>query len=191
MLDSSVSCQQLQVIVALSEGLSSTAAAAQAGIHRNTIANWRRNSLPFRESLAHAQYDRALFFREKVEDRIDLAYQTLDDLLTNPKTSPSVRLKAAIFIIEKATTPPPPKQQVPLIIEKLPISAAPPVAIDRNAQIVHNLHNDAQTEPSPQPAVNQTIRRETPKIGRNETCPCGSGQKHKRCCLNKPQAAAA
>lgn len=24
--------------------------------------------------------------------------------------------------------------------------------------------------------------RTTPKIGRNETCPCGSGIKHKKCC---------
>jgi len=24
--------------------------------------------------------------------------------------------------------------------------------------------------------------RETPKIGRNEPCPCGSGKKHKHCC---------
>ncbi len=27
-------------------------------------------------------------------------------------------------------------------------------------------------------------RREYPKIGRNEPCPCGSGQKYKKCCLN-------
>jgi preprotein translocase subunit SecA len=25
--------------------------------------------------------------------------------------------------------------------------------------------------------------RATPKIGRNEPCPCGSGKKHKKCCL--------
>ena len=24
------------------------------------------------------------------------------------------------------------------------------------------------------------------KIGRNQPCPCGSGKKHKKCCLNKP-----
>ncbi|MCF8237763.1 MAG: SEC-C domain-containing protein [Saprospiraceae bacterium] len=24
-----------------------------------------------------------------------------------------------------------------------------------------------------------------PKIGRNEPCPCGSGKKYKKCCLNK------
>jgi SEC-C motif domain protein len=28
----------------------------------------------------------------------------------------------------------------------------------------------------------QTIKRETPKIGRNEPCPCGSGKKFKKCC---------
>jgi SEC-C motif domain protein len=28
----------------------------------------------------------------------------------------------------------------------------------------------------------QTIRRETPKVGRNDPCPCGSGKKYKKCC---------
>ncbi|MBU3936143.1 MAG: SEC-C domain-containing protein [Proteobacteria bacterium] len=23
------------------------------------------------------------------------------------------------------------------------------------------------------------------KVGRNDPCPCGSGKKHKKCCLNK------
>ncbi len=27
-----------------------------------------------------------------------------------------------------------------------------------------------------------TVRRETPKIGRNDPCPCGSGKKYKKCC---------
>jgi uncharacterized protein len=31
-------------------------------------------------------------------------------------------------------------------------------------------------------AVARTFRRETPKIGRNEPCPCGSGRKFKHCC---------
>ncbi|MBZ0093593.1 MAG: SEC-C domain-containing protein [Sulfuricellaceae bacterium] len=26
------------------------------------------------------------------------------------------------------------------------------------------------------------VRRESPKVGRNETCPCGSGKKFKECC---------
>ena len=28
----------------------------------------------------------------------------------------------------------------------------------------------------------RTIRRDKPKTGRNEPCPCGSGKKYKKCC---------
>ncbi len=28
----------------------------------------------------------------------------------------------------------------------------------------------------------QTVRREQPKVGRNDPCPCGSGKKFKKCC---------
>jgi SEC-C motif-containing protein len=28
----------------------------------------------------------------------------------------------------------------------------------------------------------KTVRRETPKVGRNDPCPCGSGKKFKKCC---------
>jgi len=30
--------------------------------------------------------------------------------------------------------------------------------------------------------VVETVRRETPKVGRNDPCPCGSGKKYKQCC---------
>ncbi len=32
--------------------------------------------------------------------------------------------------------------------------------------------------------VGQPIERFEPKVGRNEPCPCGSGKKYKKCCLN-------
>jgi len=32
------------------------------------------------------------------------------------------------------------------------------------------------------------VRRESPKVGRNDPCPCGSGQKYKKCCGHKPAA---
>ncbi len=28
----------------------------------------------------------------------------------------------------------------------------------------------------------RTVRRESPKVGRNDPCPCGSGKKYKHCC---------
>ena len=30
----------------------------------------------------------------------------------------------------------------------------------------------------------RTFRRDAPKVGRNEPCPCGSGKKFKHCCAN-------
>ncbi len=39
------------------------------------------------------------------------------------------------------------------------------------------------------PAVPRTIRRDEPKIGRNDPCPCGSGKKYKKCCLGKDDPA--
>ncbi len=34
-------------------------------------------------------------------------------------------------------------------------------------------------EPLPKP---ETYKREAPKVGRNDPCPCGSGKKYKKCC---------
>jgi uncharacterized protein YecA (UPF0149 family) len=33
-----------------------------------------------------------------------------------------------------------------------------------------------------QPQKVETFRREMPKVGRNDACPCGSGKKYKKCC---------
>ncbi|ULQ58737.1 YchJ family protein [Brucepastera parasyntrophica] len=33
--------------------------------------------------------------------------------------------------------------------------------------------------------ANTTIVRASPKVGRNDPCPCGSGKKYKQCCLSK------
>jgi hypothetical protein len=184
MTDSGLSTQQIVVIDALSNGATATDAAAAAGVHRNTINNWRRNNLAFQFAFAHAQYDRALFYRERAESLADKAYQALEALLADPNAPASVRLKAALYVIDKAATPPAPKSQVQLDLEKVRISPNPPVTIDHDLNIVHPVHNSAQSAQSAQ-SKPQPIRREHPKIGRNDTCSCGSGLKYKRCCLNK------
>ena len=43
-------------------------------------------------------------------------------------------------------------------------------------------HQDANGDQRPNPTQQQTVRREVPKVGRNEQCPCGSGKKYKHCC---------
>ena len=54
-------------------------------------------------------------------------------------------------------------------------------AITPNAQAIHAywLQRRADFKPSV-----STVRRESPRIGRNDPCPCGSGKKYKKCCLH-------
>lgn len=40
----------------------------------------------------------------------------------------------------------------------------------------------AANEPRPEIQIPKTVKREMPKVGRNDPCPCGSGKKYKQCC---------
>ncbi|MGO9895122.1 MAG: SEC-C metal-binding domain-containing protein [Bryobacteraceae bacterium] len=195
--------QQLQVVDALSNGATLTDAAAQAGIHRNTIANWR-SSDDFRAALASAHHDRAVLYRDRAVDLADLAFEALRNVLTDPKSSPSIRLRAAIFIIDKASTPPKFEKEKPAAMagmfaamaetDRMHLSEEQPPEPASDAQECTTAHNDAQPNPvfhmhnSAQP---ETCRRSEPKTGRDGLCPCGSAKKYKHCCLAKPAAGAA
>jgi transposase-like protein len=205
MLDHGLSPKQVEVINALSAGATITGAAAQVGVHRNTISLWRRNLIHFQQALTHAEYDRAIYFREKTEALADLAVDALRRALTDEKTPAGTRVRAALAILNTITSPPEPKKQIMLDIQKLRV---------RPDEAQNEAQNDAQNESQPddsqsaseppiQPAAEayadcvhniaqstrvETIRRNHPKIGRNDQCPCGSGLKHKRCCQNKAAA---
>jgi uncharacterized protein YecA (UPF0149 family) len=96
-----------------------------------------------------------------------------------------VRLRAATFIIQTALGQTPAKAAKPPVLNNLsidPLASKPPVPPQPDQEVEpENLHKNAQ----------QPYRRSAPKIGRNEPCPCGSGRKYERCCLLKPQTAAA
>jgi preprotein translocase subunit SecA len=40
----------------------------------------------------------------------------------------------------------------------------------------------AQAQAAEPPPVAKTIQKDTPKVGRNDPCPCRSGKKYKKCC---------
>jgi len=54
---------------------------------------------------------------------------------------------------------------------------APPPQPQVPKQIFLNANKPAP-EPEPEP---ESVKRELPKIGRNDPCPCGSGKKYKSC----------
>ena len=179
---------QEQVLTAIVGGATITAAAEAANVHRNTIGYWRRTSLAFRRALGHAQYDRAILIRETAEQFVDEAFAALHAILSDPKTPAAARLNAAKFIIQNATTPPLPDPEWSYRMEHLsrsfPDAQNAQTAQTSEPEHVDSMHKDAQSA-KPQPICTG------PKTGRNEPCPCGSGLKFKRCCLNKPRTASA
>src|SRR5438270_747975 len=109
--------EQTIALDAIATGASITQAAAEAGVHRNTIPNWRRETIGFQLALCNAQYDRALHFRERAEELTDLAFATLTAILSDPAASAPVRLKAALAIVNLVTSQVPPQARHPVQIE--------------------------------------------------------------------------
>ena len=124
--------QQQQVLVLLAQGKSINAAAEAVGIHRNTIANWRRSSESFRNHWHTMQYEQAMHWRDELQSIAHVAVDAILKTLTDEKTPASVRLRAALAVIGKVTTVP---------------AAQPDLKPSRN------LHNLAQAAQSPESEV--------------------------------------
>ena len=54
-------------------------------------------------------------------------------------------------------------------------------AIVPNVRKIHAYWLDRRAESA---SVAQPVRRDAPRVGRNDPCPCGSGKKYKKCCLH-------
>ncbi|MBL8294251.1 MAG: SEC-C domain-containing protein [Bryobacterales bacterium] len=176
--DTNLTPVQSGAAIALGFGLSASAVAAKFHIHRSTIHNWLKIPAFF----AAAETCRAEFetqFRNHLAMLTRLALNNIREILTNPDTSPSVRLKAALAVLKQDW--------------KLPHSTD----FDTNSKESDSLRNEMPPD-SPDNQIND-LRNEMPpdchepapaapepirsvKIGRNEPCPCGSNLKYKRCC---------
>jgi transposase-like protein len=113
MLSMSLSPVQQQVLTLLASGSTISAAAAESGIHRNTVANWRRSSEIFRDTLASMQYEQTMHWRDQIEAIAGAALAALQALIADPTTPASVRLRAVLAVLNKITAlpPTPPSEQ--------------------------------------------------------------------------------
>ena len=194
--DSTLTPTQHHVLSLLAQGSSINAAAAAAGIHRNTVANWRRVVPAFAREFEFAARERALFWHDEASGLVQKATEVLSAILNDETAAPSLRLRAALKVISMATEIKPNPaftaeveavhgqmlmQQVPEEATEQADSASENVDI---AQLAKNMHNPAQAR------TNQPHRRPT-EPGRNTPCPCGSGVKYKRCCANRPSGGVA
>ena len=146
---------QTRVAAALAQGATVTGAAREAGIHRTTIHHWFRTEPRFNQAVQQARAEFAATLADELKDLATLALATLRDLLTNPNTPASVRLKAALAVLNRPELP----GKSWSLPEPLPDGEAPA----------------AVKPPAELPAI-------LPAIARSAPCACGSGQKYKRCC---------
>ena len=55
---------------------------------------------------------------------------------------------------------------------------------DEYDEQAHQLYNEGRYDDALLESAT-TTHNERRKVGRNDPCPCGSGKKYKKCCLNK------
>jgi hypothetical protein len=67
---------QAQVVAALAEGRTITAAADAARIHRCTVHDWSKRSKPFRAAINEARSEYEEMFRDGIKDLYVLALKT-------------------------------------------------------------------------------------------------------------------
>jgi transposase-like protein len=98
---------QAQVVLALAQGATVTAAAAAVNLHRGTIYKWLNNQEEFEQAVREAREDYILTLRDELRDLSAVALATLRTLLTDPQTPAAVRMRLALAILERPQFPHP------------------------------------------------------------------------------------
>jgi transposase-like protein len=175
--NSTLSPAQAQVVAALAAGQSITEAARAAGVHRSTIHNWLREGQQFRFEFDTIRQETVEFLRDQLAGLEVAALAALKSLIEDANTPASVRLKAALAVLQRP--------QFPNQTWSLPERIETP----RDEKLVDEFAvamADARMSEKNPLAMPLTIPREIhgtgTSVARNAPCPCGSGDKHKRCC---------
>lgn len=152
---------QIAAIEALTSGLTITAAAGAAGVHRTTIHHWCRTIPEFRETLEAVKMARIDAIRDEMNALAAPSLAILKSIIYDEAASPALRIRTALAIVKFIATPEKP-------IATSDKSSQPPAA---SRDEIH--HNSSLSSPE------TTVESQTP---RNAACPCGSKLKYKRCC---------
>jgi transposase-like protein len=186
---------QAQVIAALAKGQTVTAAAREAGIHGATIHNWIRTEPDFKTALENSQSEYVAALADEMRELSALALTTLRSLLADPTTPPSVRLRAALAVLQRPQFPDqgwslPQRNESPQTQQLVDTMAQ--MKVDDRAL---RMTEATQSKPTPEPSGPQhpsgvwpaasNIQHPPLKPSRCAPCPCGSGLKFKRCCAVK------
>jgi hypothetical protein len=164
MSDQILTSQQNQVLALIATGSTVSAAAEAAGIHRNTIANWRQTQPGFAQEFHEAQFEQSMHWRDQMQSLGALAVDALRAVLADEKATPSTRLKAALVVLNCITKPAPaPKNEPEIAAQSCTTQPQPdenkrPLAYPAQTQQVQ-AHNPAQSEAAPTRAEDRERER--------------------------------
>jgi hypothetical protein len=104
---SALTAVQAQVVLALAQGNTITAAAQAAGLHRTTVYHWLNTQPAFETAIAEARAEYILTLRDELKSMSCLALSTLRSILEDNQTPAAVRLKAALAVLHRPEFPVP------------------------------------------------------------------------------------
>jgi len=180
--DPSLSSSQVRFLHAVTQGATVSAAARQAGVHRSTVYHWLQNQPAFQPAFARARQEYTAELRDQMAELSAGALGALRDLVRDPATPASVRLKTALAILERPAFPDP-EWRLPVSTysaQEQQLSSELNL-IKKDPELWEQLTDPARMMPRPAPPPDESPARPEP-VARNSTCPCGSGVKYKRCC---------
>ena len=97
--------RQEQVALALAGGATITGAAEQFSVNRTTIYRWLKTVPAFADAVQRGRAEFILARRDDLHYLSSRAMETLVAILDNPRSSPAVLLRAAMFILKRPQTP--------------------------------------------------------------------------------------
>jgi transposase-like protein len=174
--NTNLSPAQAQVIAALAQGRTITAAARETDVHRSTIYNWLEHEPQFKTAVENARREYVEILSDGMRDLATAALDTLRRLLEDRSTPHAVRLRAALAILQRPHFPDQgwhlPERIEPMHQQKF-LDDLAEVQADYNAvRAIDAIEAAAKPKEPAEPAP----------IARCAPCPCGSGAKYKRCC---------
>jgi transposase-like protein len=183
------------VALLLASGKSVTAAAEEAGLHRSTIHQWLKTDSKFAAAVESARGEYVETLRDRLRDQAAIAVQAITDLLTSPNTPASVRLRAALAVLERPQFPKPGwnlPERIEADHERQLLDHL--AVIDADYKIMR-MSRALRSEQNPLETLTAARQKSTlfdtnsgfspnpsAQPSRNGLCPCGSGKKYKRCC---------
>jgi preprotein translocase subunit SecA len=152
-------------------------AEALRGLERFVILNavdrlWQEH-LYAMDGLREAVYLRAFAQKDPLVEYKNEAFSMFGELMDN------IKLEVLNNLFRSTTN----LQAFENLLRSLPQSLiqADVPGLSRPQQVASSLPTRDAAEPEV-PKIELPIKRELPKVGRNEPCPCGSGKKFKNCC---------